>query len=135
MKAVVMAGGEGSRLRPLTIGRPKPMVPIVDAPVMLTTESPRDGGNTAAGQVIAVDRFGNLITDLPGAWLERAGAVLEIAGQKLRPVGTYAEARDGECVALISSFGLVEVAARNRSAAEVLGASSGAQVALRSEQA
>src|SRR3712207_6094223 len=34
MKAVVMAGGEGSRLRPLTIGRPKPMVPIVNAPVM-----------------------------------------------------------------------------------------------------
>jgi len=34
MKAVVMAGGEGSRLRPLTIGRPKPMVPIVNRPVM-----------------------------------------------------------------------------------------------------
>jgi len=29
-----MAGGEGSRLRPLTILRPKPMVPIVDKPVM-----------------------------------------------------------------------------------------------------
>lgn len=29
-----MAGGEGSRLRPLTIGRPKPMVPIVGKPVM-----------------------------------------------------------------------------------------------------
>jgi mannose-1-phosphate guanylyltransferase/phosphomannomutase len=27
MKAVVMAGGSGSRLRPLTIERPKPMVP------------------------------------------------------------------------------------------------------------
>lgn len=33
MKAVVMAGGEGSRLRPLTISRPKPMVPIVGRPV------------------------------------------------------------------------------------------------------
>ena len=34
MKAVVMAGGEGSRLRPLTIGRPKPMVPLVNKPIM-----------------------------------------------------------------------------------------------------
>ncbi|MCZ7574024.1 MAG: mannose-1-phosphate guanyltransferase [Ardenticatenaceae bacterium] len=34
MKAVVMAGGEGSRLRPLTIGRPKPMVPLVNKPVL-----------------------------------------------------------------------------------------------------
>lgn len=29
-----MAGGEGSRLRPLTINRPKPMVPLVNRPVM-----------------------------------------------------------------------------------------------------
>lgn len=34
MKAVVMAGGEGTRLRPLTINRPKPMVSIVDRPVI-----------------------------------------------------------------------------------------------------
>lgn len=30
MKAVVMAGGEGSRLRPVTLNRPKPMVPLVN---------------------------------------------------------------------------------------------------------
>jgi len=29
-----MAGGEGARLRPLTIGRPKPMVPIVNKSVL-----------------------------------------------------------------------------------------------------
>ncbi|MGQ9626753.1 MAG: sugar phosphate nucleotidyltransferase [Anaerolineae bacterium] len=34
MKAVVMAGGAGSRLRPLTVGRPKPMVPMVNKPVI-----------------------------------------------------------------------------------------------------
>lgn len=34
MKAVIMAGGEGTRLRPLTCSRPKPMVPIVNKPVM-----------------------------------------------------------------------------------------------------
>ena len=34
MKAVIMAGGEGSRLRPLTCNLPKPMVPILDRPVM-----------------------------------------------------------------------------------------------------
>lgn len=34
MKAVVMAGGSGSRLRPLTIQRPKPMIPLVNKPVI-----------------------------------------------------------------------------------------------------
>lgn len=34
MKAVLMAGGEGTRLRPLTCERPKPMVPIANRPVM-----------------------------------------------------------------------------------------------------
>ena len=34
MKAVVMAGGEGSRLRPVTANRPKPLVPICNQPIM-----------------------------------------------------------------------------------------------------
>ncbi|MEW6457446.1 MAG: mannose-1-phosphate guanyltransferase [Bacillota bacterium] len=34
MKAIIMAGGEGSRLRPLTCNRPKPMVPVLNRPVM-----------------------------------------------------------------------------------------------------
>jgi dTDP-glucose pyrophosphorylase len=35
MKAVIMAGGMGSRLQPLTIGCPKPMVDFVDKPVLV----------------------------------------------------------------------------------------------------
>ena len=34
MKSVIMAGGEGTRLRPLTCNIPKPMVPVVNKPVM-----------------------------------------------------------------------------------------------------
>src|SRR5712691_13215908 len=33
-KAIVMAGGQGSRLQPLTLTRPKPMVPVANRPVM-----------------------------------------------------------------------------------------------------
>lgn len=34
MKAIIMAGGEGSRLRPLTCDLPKPMVPVMNVPIM-----------------------------------------------------------------------------------------------------
>ena len=34
MKGVIMAGGFGTRLKPLTIHRPKPMVPIANRPIM-----------------------------------------------------------------------------------------------------
>ena len=34
MKAIIMAGGFGTRLRPLTINTPKPMVPIGNISIM-----------------------------------------------------------------------------------------------------
>ena len=34
MKAVVMAGGEGSRLRPMTANQPKPLLPVANRPIM-----------------------------------------------------------------------------------------------------
>lgn len=37
MQAIVLVGGEGTRLRPLTYGTPKPMVPIMNVPFLART--------------------------------------------------------------------------------------------------
>ncbi len=34
MRAVILAGGGGARLRPLSLGRPKPMIPLFDKPIL-----------------------------------------------------------------------------------------------------
>jgi mannose-1-phosphate guanylyltransferase len=47
VQAIVLVGGEGTRLRPLTYGTPKPMVPIVNVPFLARTmERLRDAGIT-----------------------------------------------------------------------------------------
>ncbi|MBC8536608.1 sugar phosphate nucleotidyltransferase [Feifania hominis] len=50
MKGIIMAGGAGSRLRPLTCKLPKPMVRVVDRPVMqYSVDLLRRGGITDIG--------------------------------------------------------------------------------------
>lgn len=47
MQAIVLVGGEGTRLRPLTYGTPKPMVPIANVPFLARTmQRLKDAGIT-----------------------------------------------------------------------------------------
>lgn len=65
MKAVIMAGGMGSRLRPITIERPKPMIPIVNKPVMSHTLDLLKHHNITEA-VVTVQYLADVIQDFLG---------------------------------------------------------------------
>ncbi|MGE5633263.1 MAG: sugar phosphate nucleotidyltransferase [Caulobacteraceae bacterium] len=66
MKAVIMAGGEGTRLRPITCGIPKPMVPVLNKPVMeYTIDLLKSHGITDIAATLAY--FPAVITDYFGS--------------------------------------------------------------------
>jgi S-adenosylmethionine hydrolase len=59
-----------------------------------------------------------------------AKPVVHVAGHEIAVLGTYGQARPGDYLALINSFGVVEVARAEGSAAEGLGAQRGAPVTV-----
>jgi S-adenosylmethionine hydrolase len=83
---------------------------------------PREPG---VGRVVHIDRFGNLITDLPEA---EAGGTVTVAGMTLTLVRTYEDVDSGQVLAYIGSAGTVEVAVRDGHAARRLQLLRGAQV-------
>ena len=87
------------------------------------------------GEVVVVDRYGNLISDIAvEAAADLAGWQVEVAGYKLPLTRAYGHVPPGELLALVNSFGLVEVACHSASAAQALAAGPGLPVVLRSPQ-
>ncbi|MBI3741418.1 MAG: SAM-dependent chlorinase/fluorinase [Chloroflexi bacterium] len=85
------------------------------------------------GQIIHVDRFGNLITNFSAETLDAAKSkpMIKIAGRQLRGLKqTYADGARGELIALINSFGLMEIAIRDGNAAQELQARVGTPVTI-----
>ncbi len=72
------------------------------------------------GQVIHTDAYGNLITNLAATVLPEVFTV-RIAGRGVPRRPHYAAVQAGELLALVGSSGLIEISARNASAASVLG--------------
>jgi len=87
---------------------------------------------TMAGQVLYVDRFGNLISNIPADSVAEAIGGGSDVGCGGRPVGpirrAYADVERGEALALVNSMGLIEVAVNGGRAADVLGAGVGTEV-------
>lgn len=103
--------------------------PAVDELIPSLQEEPQADPHETRGTVIAIDTFGNLITNIDGALIAgyRRPEVLA-AGRRLMLKRTYGDVRPGEFLALVNSFGVLEIARSEGNAAEVLGLGRGAPV-------
>lgn len=84
-----------------------------------------------SGVVVTVDAFGNLISNIDRelvATLERP--VVQVAGHELEIATTYGRVTPGDYLALINSFGVLEIARAEGSASEGLGSDRGAPVVV-----
>jgi S-adenosyl-L-methionine hydrolase (adenosine-forming) len=105
--------------------------PAVDRWQCVTAAQPwRSDNGTLIAQVVHVDHFGNLITNLRGECVS-SGLALRISGRSITGLSpNYDSAPPGTLLALIGSSGRVEISVNRGSAARVLGARVGTQVSI-----
>jgi S-adenosyl-L-methionine hydrolase (adenosine-forming) len=104
----------------------------VDSLVPSWVDDPTIEARSVAGVVITIDHFGNLITNIDASLIERFRLPLVHAGNHAFPLlRTYADVRPGDYLALVNSFGVIEIARAENSAADGLGLSRGAPVIVR----
>lgn len=85
---------------------------------------------TLKGHVLHVDRFGNLISNIRAKSLPQGKLIIEIAGRRISGLSTSYES-GGELLALIGSSGYLEIAAKEKSAASLLGVNPGDALKVR----
>jgi hypothetical protein len=104
-------------------------------PVRVPWPQPTCAGACASGEVVHVDRFGNLITNLDRATLPAGTVRVSVGDRVVGPLRDhYAAVGQGELLALIGSEGLLEVAVRDGSAAVLTGAGIGAAIKIETDQ-
>jgi S-adenosylmethionine hydrolase len=116
----------------VALGRPAGAIHRLEIPVPAVL-SDRESV-TINGEVLRVDRFGNLVTNIDRKSFEKlAGSALDIrvgAHHITKFVSTYADAMAGEVCALFGSTDHLEIAANGASAAAELGVSRGVPVTV-----
>ncbi len=122
-------------LNGVEIGR---LGPPPDTYKLLDLTPPTWQGEELVGEIVYVDRFGNLVSNIPAttvteAWEHPENVRVLCDGRDVGGlVGTYGFVAPGETLALINSMDRVEVAVNGGSAREVLGVDRGAEVRIRS---
>jgi len=105
--------------------------PVVNDPVMLSIPSPRISGGTVEGEVIYIDRFGNLSTNIDAGMLNRAVSTVHVGNTTINGLSRFfSEVADGGALALINSFGFLEIAVNRGDASQELGIRCGVSVTV-----
>jgi S-adenosylmethionine hydrolase len=105
---------------------PESFGPVIDDWLRLDWPAPRRVGKSLFGTVLRVDRFGNLVTnispeDLVCPTSTPQAIEIDIGGKTLRQLcRSYAEAAGAEPFGIIGSAGLLEISAKQASAAALL---------------
>lgn len=123
--APVAAELAANRLQPSDVGAPaRQWVPAwLDEPDCSTER--------VSGAIVTVDSFGNLISNIDHSLVKAFKTpVVMLAGHRFPLKTTYGQARPGDYLALINSFGVLEIARAEASAATGLGAGRGAPVTV-----
>ena len=113
---------------------PQALGGVVEDPVDLTLGAGYRAGDTLHGEVLYVDAFGNLITNIPAAELPGDGSPIQltIGRRRIRATAarTYGNVARGGIAVVPGSDGLLEIAVREGSAAARLAMSLGAKVRI-----
>lgn len=95
-------------------------------------DEPEVTAGRVTGVIVTVDTFGNLISNIDASLVEgMASPVVSIAGHEVPMLRTYGQAKPGDYLALVNSFGVVEIARAEGDAAEGLGSARGAPLVIR----
>lgn len=102
--------------------------PAVRDPELLDLEEPERETATVRGRIVHVDRFGNLISDIPASWIGE-GWRFTVEGVDVGPIrATYSAVEPKGLVVVEGSLGTIEVAVRDGSAADRLKLERGARL-------
>ena len=108
--------------------RPHELGSLITDPYISPLPSPHHDGTAVIGEVIYVDRFGTLVSNIAPSAVE-PGVRIHVGGVDVGSLRrTFADAARGALVAFTGSGGTVEIAVRDGSAARLLGVGVGAEV-------
>lgn len=86
-----------------------------------------DPSGNLVGQVLHVDRFGNLITNIRSSSLPGKNVAIEVAGYCIQGTSDYYAQKEG-IMAILGSSGYLEISLRDGSACDFLGSAVGDEI-------